>query len=101
MIVEVPLSALPSQELSLVLGNQDVTVRVLTRGDYLYLDVLNEDTPIILGQLIVSNANLLPSGLTNFVGNFRMVDTNGNADPEYIGLGERWQLLYLSDEDLI
>lgn len=100
MILGVPLSAIPSQELSLILNNQDISVRVYMRGDYLYLDVLNEDTPIILGQLIVSNVNLLPSGLTNFVGNFRMVDTNGNEDPQYIGLGERWQLLYLSDEDL-
>lgn len=94
MIVEVPLSALPSQELSLVLGNQDVTVRVLTRGDYLYLDVLKESTSVIQGQLIVTGKNLLPSGLSNFVGNFQMIDINGNSDPIYIGLGTQYRLLY-------
>jgi hypothetical protein len=97
MIVEVPLSALPSQELSLVLGNQDVTVRVLTRGDYLYLDVLKESTPVIQGQLIVTNQNLLPSGLADFIGNFQVVDINGNSDPVYTGLGTQYRLLY-SDE---
>lgn len=94
MIVEVPLSALPSQELSLVLGNQDVTVRVLTRGDYLYLDVLKESTPVIQGQLIVTGQNLLPSGLPDFMGNFQMVDLNGNSDPVYSGLGTQFRLLY-------
>lgn len=94
MIVEVPLSALPSQELSLVLGNQDVTVRVLTRGDYLYLDVLKESTPVIQGQLIVTGQNLLPSGLSNFTGNFQMVDINGNPDPVYTSLGTQYRLLY-------
>lgn len=94
MIVEVPLSSLPSQELSLVLGNQDVTVRVLTRGDYLYLDILKESTPVIQGQLIVTGQNLLPSGLSNFVGNFQMVDINGTSDPVYTGLGTQYRLLY-------
>lgn len=94
MIVEVPLSALPSQELSLVLGNQDVTVRVLTRGDYLYLDVLKESTPVIQGQLIVTGQNLLPSGLSNFTGNFQMVDINGNSAPVYTSLGTQYRLLY-------
>lgn len=94
MIVEVPLSALPSQELSLVLGNQDVTVRVLTRGDYLYLDVLKETDPVILGQLIVTGQNLLPVGLSDFVGNFQMIDLNGDSDPVYTGLGTQFRLLY-------
>lgn len=94
MIWEVPLSPLPSQELSLVLGNQDVTVRVLTRGDYLYLDVLKEKEPVILGQLIVTGQNLLPAGLSAFTGNFQMVDLNGDSDPFYTGLGTQFRLLY-------
>lgn len=94
MIAEVPLIALPSQELSLVLGNQDVTVRVLTRGDYLYLDVLKESEPVILGQLIVTGQNLLPAGLSDFTGNFQMVDLNGDSDPVYTGLGTQYRLLY-------
>lgn len=97
MIVEVPLSALPSQELSLVLGNQDVTVRVLTRGDYLYLDILKESTPVIQGQLIVIGQNLLPADLSGFVGNFQMVDINGNSDPVYTGLGTQYRLLYIGE----
>ena len=97
MIVEVPLSALPSQELSLVLSNQDVTVRVLTRGDYLYLDDLKDGSAVIQGQLIVTGQNLLPSGLADFIGNFQMVDINGNSDPVYTGLGTQYRLLY-SDE---
>lgn len=94
MVLEVPLSALPSQELSLVLGNQDVTVRVLTRGDYLYLDVLKESEPVILGQLIVTGQNLLPAGLSDFTGNFQMVDVNGDSAPVYTGLGVQFRLLY-------
>lgn len=94
MIWEVPLSALPSQELSLVLGNQDVTVRVLTRGDYLYLDVLKENEPVILGQIIVTGQNLLPAGLADFIGNFQMIDSNGDSAPVYSGLGTQFRLIY-------
>ncbi|MBS4773136.1 MAG: hypothetical protein KHX55_02535 [Proteobacteria bacterium] len=94
MIVEVPLSPLPSQELSLVLGNQDVTVRVLTHGDYLYLDILKENEPVILGQIIVTGQNILPAGLSDFSGNFQMVDLNGDSDPVYSGLGTQFRLLY-------
>ena len=38
-------------------------------------------------------------GYTGFIGNLLFIDTQGNSDPSYDGLGSRFSLVYLTAEE--
>ena len=94
----VPLGAVPSQTLSIVLADQDCSISIYTLSTGLYFDLSVSDAPITrtkvcrnLGRLLLDREYL------GFVGDFLFYDTQGELDPEYVGLGTRWLLLYDDD----
>lgn len=110
----IPLSAVPSQTLQFTADGQacQMSVYTLTGYDYsdptlstpntnLYMDfsyngVDVTDTAICLNEkrLLVNRQYL------GFSGDFMFIDTQGDADPAYTGLGTRWLLIYLEANDL-
>lgn len=95
----IPLSATPNQTLKCVLGGQYCTIRLMTTSAGLLIDVLVDESPIVQGVLCQDNNRLIRYAYLGFVGDLVFVDTQGSHDPEYSGLGSRYQLLYLSPGD--
>lgn len=111
----VPLAALPSQTLQIVLGGQNCALSIYTGDGYDYNDptLQTTNTNIYLdlsyngGIAVTSTAIcldqkrlLINRQYLGFVGDFMFVDTQGNSDPQFAGLGDRWVLLYLEATDL-
>lgn len=114
-MMNVPLSAVPSQTLQIVLDGQNCQISVYTKNGYDFSDpTLSTAAPYICfdltanGETITTTQNCLDGArlLLNrqyfgFVGDFVFIDTQGDEDPQYAGLGTRWLLLYLEAADLV
>jgi len=106
-MLQIPLGAVPSQQVSLNLANQNVVLNVyqLANGK-LYMDVISNNQPIITcrpcqyGTLMLEDAKYW-----GFVGDFTWVDllsgvSTPPTDPVYTGLADQYQLIYLEASDL-
>ncbi len=99
MAVQVPLQPVPAQQLQIVLGGQNVQIAVYLRGSNLFVDVNSGGADISIGVLALNLVPLVPTVYFGFAGNLVFVDTQGDSDPTYNGLGSRYQLLYISAAD--
>lgn len=96
----VPLTAMPSQTLNAVLGNQNCTLNVYTLSTGLFIDVLINGIAVISGVLCLNQVRTVRDAYLGFVGDLIFTDTQGTNDPDYTGLGSRYQLIYLEADDL-
>lgn len=98
MAVErIPLNAVPSQILSVQLGLQSCLIAVRQRRTGVFVDLYVQDTPVALGMKAIDRKFLVRAAYTGFIGDLFFVDTQGEQDPQYGGLGSRWQLAWDSE----
>lgn len=96
----VPLNALPSQTENITLNGQICQINVYQKFYGIFVD-LYVDNLLIIGGVIGQNLNrIVRYTYLGFSGDLCFYDTQGNDDPYYIGLGDRWQLIYLTPDDL-
>ncbi len=84
----------------MVLGNQSCQINVYSKLGVLYLDLYVNNAPIILGVQCENANRIVRSVYLGFTGDLIFVDTQGSTDPNYAGLGGRYQLQYLDASDL-
>ena len=100
MPVQVPLQAVPSQTLQIVLNGQNCQIDVYMSGKRLYVDVALNDAYISIGVIARNLTPIVPTApYSSFAGNLVFLDTQGSSDPSYAGLASRYQLLYLTAAD--
>jgi hypothetical protein len=92
----VPVRAVPSQKLSILLANQLCQISLETRWFGLYVN----DSPIVQGVVCQRWNRIVRSAYLGFVGDFAFWDTQGKSDPTFDGLGGRYLLCYLQKSDL-
>lgn len=96
----IPLDAVPSQTVDIVLNNQVCTISVYQKSTGLFLD-LSVNNALIIGGVLCENANrIVRSAYLGFIGDLAFLDTQGSTDPVYTGFGSRYELLYLEPADL-
>lgn len=96
----VPLQAVPSQQVVVVLNGQNCQFNVYQKFFGLFIDVYVSDV-LIIGGVICQNLNrIVRSAYLGFEGDVGFWDTQGLSNPDYTGLGGRFQLVYLSPADL-
>ena len=102
MSLQIPLAAVPSQRLSVpALGGQDSQINVYQRGDSLYFDLFLDGVPIVTTKACRNEVRmLLGAEYYGYVGDFVFLDTQGDAEPQYSGLGTRWFLVYLTADEV-
>lgn len=102
-MIQIPLSALPNQILSIVLNEQNCRLQVRARGHALYLDLEVNNQPVQYGALMIPKAPLITVSNTTFHGQLRLIDSKSKPDypraPYYQGLGTRFLLYYLTPEE--
>lgn len=96
----VPLRQIPNQTLQAQLGGQACTINVFQQVYGLYTDVLIGIDPVIQGVISLNGTLIVRSTYLGFIGDLVYADTQGNEDPVYTGLGDRWQLLYLTPDEI-
>lgn len=101
----IPLQSIPSQNILTTLGGgQLVMLKLYTRRYGMFMDVYVNDV-LEIGAVVCQNLNrIIRSRYLNravdFSGDFIFKDLQGNSDPVYTGLGDRYQLLYATDAEL-
>lgn len=90
-MVIVPLKAVPSQTEQIALAGQSALITVRTIGRLLYFSLEG----VVENRIARDRSRLLVAAQYHgFVGDFAFIDTQGLDDPQYTGLGTRWQLAY-------
>lgn len=96
----ITIQPVPSQTLSVVLAEQNVSIKLYQKKDCgVFIDVALNGSYVASGQIVRDIVPLIPSDYLGFVGNLMFIDTQGNLDPDYSGMGDRWQLIYLTADE--
>jgi hypothetical protein len=95
-MVIVPLRAIPSQVVNVTLGGQPCQIALYQLATGLYCNLYVRNV-IVIGGVICHNVNRIVRDLyLGFIGDLIFVDSQGKSDPEYSGLGGRYELAYLT-----
>lgn len=99
-MIEITLKPIPAQQLSVTLGEQDCSIRLYQHSTGLYMDLSVSGDVIMAGVLCLNGNKLVRYQHLNFRGELFFADLLGSLDPEYSGLGDRFKLYYLSEDEL-
>lgn len=99
MALPIPLQPIPNQTLNVGLGGQNCKLNVFQKGVHLFMDVYVNNGLIVAGALCLDRNRIVRSAYLGFISDLIFVDTQGTSDPDYTGLGSRYQLLYLEATD--
>lgn len=92
----IPLQAVPNQTLAVTLARQNAQLALRQNGDALYFDLTSNGVSIVRTRICRDRQRmLLDVSYRGFIGDFAFVDTRGSVDPQYFGLGSRFQLYYI------
>lgn len=112
----VPIAANPNETLQIVLAGQNCSIELRTLDGYATTDTVSFDDskPYVAFTLDVSGVSitrtqnclnrkrlLINRQYLGFVGDFMFVDTQGQDDPQWEGLGTRWVLVYIEATDFV
>lgn len=94
----IPLKQVPSQAVNVVLAGQPcyIELRLMKGRQYFSLSV--NGNVICQNVLLVNRSWVVRAKYTGFIGDFMVVDTQGDSAPEYSGWDKRW-LLAFSDAE--
>lgn len=99
-MIQVPLSVVPSQSLSIRLGGQPCQIAVRQNGPFLYFSLSVNNSPIVTYRMCQNRQRLLiDAKYRGFIGEFMFIDAAGDDPPNYLGLGTRWSLFYLTPDE--
>ena len=96
----IPLTAVPNQIEAVALDSQSVIITVNQRSTGLFIDVAMNGSPIILGVLCENLNRIVRNAYLGFPGDFFFYDSRGSSDPDYTGLGDRFQLIYIEEAEI-
>lgn len=99
---EIPLSSVASQELTVVLNNQNCQITVYQTRFGLFCDLAVNNEPVVSGVLCHNANRIVRDAYLGFSGDLLFYDTQGTNDPSYTGFGTdpRFLFLYLTEDEL-
>jgi hypothetical protein len=99
-MMTIPVNAVPSQSMSVVLAGQNCQIDLYQQSTGLYLDLYVSGSPIVQAMICRDRVNMIRQAYLGFIGGLAICDTQGVSDPDYTGLGSRFLLIYLEASDL-
>ena len=97
----IPLQAVPSQTLSVLLGAQNCQIDVYQKSTGLYLDLSINNNPVLQTVICRDRVKLVRQAYHGLAGDLAFMDLQGFSDPDYTGLAGRFVLLFLEPADLL
>lgn len=95
----IPLQATASQDLTVQLADQVCQITIRQKAFGLFLDLAVNNTTIVAGVFCQNLNKIVRSIYLGFTGDLCFIDTQGNDDPVYTGLGSRFVLAYIETSD--
>ncbi|WP_205954260.1 phage baseplate plug family protein [Pantoea stewartii] len=96
----ITLQPIKAQELTVRLGDQNVTLRIYQRTTGLYVDIGLGDLWIAQGVICINGNRLVRYSYLGFKGDLFFADLKGSSDPTYDGLGDRYVLFYATADEM-
>lgn len=96
----IPLAAVPNQIEAVPLDEQSVIIQLNQRSTGLYISIFMNGLPIILSVLCENENRIVRNAYLGFPGDFFFTDQQGSEDPDYTGLGDRFQLIYIEAAEI-
>lgn len=97
---QIPTQQKPSQVISVILANQNCQISLYQKSTGIFFDLIVNDKTIVSTRIVRNAVPLVRHRYLGFVGDFFIMDMQGNQDPEYKELGSRYVLYYLEATDL-
>lgn len=95
----IPIHQVPSQSTKVVLGNQNCLISLYQKPQGLFVDVNVDGIDVSTGTIARDAVPLISRDYAGFDGNLMFIDSQGNDDPFYSGIGSRFDLIYLAAEE--
>lgn len=96
----IPLQAVPSQVVSVVLAKQNCQIHVFHKSTGLYVDLTVNDRRLISTRLARNGVPLVRHKYLGMLGDLMFIDMQGSDDPQYTGLDQRYKLVYIEAYEL-
>lgn len=96
----IPLQAVPNQTLQVQLSGQACIINLYQTAYALFVDLYVGNSLIACGVICENLNRIVRSAYRGFIGDLAFVDTQGETDPVYTGLGSRYQLVYFDGDAL-
>lgn len=93
----IPLSQVPSQSVNVLLAGQPCTVELRLIGGRQYFGLSVNGSVICRNVLLVNLSRIVRAAYTGFIGDFAVIDTQGDEPPQYTGWNTRWLLVFNDD----
>lgn len=98
----VPLQPVPAQLTKVVLGGQNCQIALSQKAQGLFVDLNVNGVDIVVGIIARDAVPIVCREYAGFLGNLLFIDTQGADDPQTSGLGDRFELVYLTaDENVL
>lgn len=95
----IPLQPVPSQSTKVVLGGQNCQILIYQKPQGVFVDINADGVDISVGTIARDAVPLVCREYSGFAGNLLFIDSQGSEDPNYSGLGARFDLVYLTAEE--
>lgn len=96
-VFTIPLTQVPSQSVNVLLAGQPCTIELRLMGGRQYFGLSVNGTVICRNVLLVNASRIVRAKYTGFIGDFFVIDTQGDEPPQYTGWGARWLLAFSQD----
>lgn len=96
MSVIIPIQAQKSAVYRVLLNGQNTKIALYQKGANVFADVFLSGNPLKYMQICINRVLIVRQPYLGFVGDLAFMDMQGNSDPQWSGLGSRWQLVYLN-----
>lgn len=95
----IPLQGVPSQTVKVILANQNCQIYVYQKQENIYVDMNVDGVDIVTGVIARDVVPIVCREYAGFLGNLLFDDSQGQSDPFYLGLGTRFCLIYLTEDE--
>jgi hypothetical protein len=85
---------------TVTLNDQVTQINVYQTYNGLFIDVYLENDLIIGGVICENDNRIIRSTYLGYSGDLAFIDVQGSTDPVYTGLGTRYFLTYLTEDEL-
>lgn len=101
-MIAIPLQPIPAQAFNVSLGDQPCRIALYQKGDHFYIDLSVNNVAAVQARMVLNSVWIVRYAYLGLVGDLVMFDTQGTDDsPTYGGLGSRYQLYYLTPDEIV
>ncbi|WP_262771420.1 phage baseplate plug family protein [Enterobacter asburiae] len=99
----ITVSVLPqkSQSILVDLAGKQCIIRLIQRESFLYMDLTVNGNPLIQGVPCLYGNKMVRYSYLGFSGDLAFIDNEGESDPYWEGLGSRYTLYYIEENELV